>query len=51
MPHAIALRLDFSATDLRRLARWSKDASQARRLLAMVAIYDGGMRTEAALLR
>jgi hypothetical protein len=50
MPHAIALRLDFSATDLRRLARWSKVASQARRLLAMVAIYDGGMRTEAALL-
>ena len=50
MPRAIALRLDFSAADLRRLARRSKDASQARRLLALAAIYDGGTRTEAALL-
>ena len=50
MPRAIAMRLDFSAADLRRLARRSKDASQARRLLALAAIYDGGTRTEAALL-
>jgi transposase len=50
MPRAIARRSDFSATELRRLARRSKDASQARRLLALAAIYDGGTRSEAALL-
>jgi len=50
MPNAIALRLDFTAADLRRLARRSKDAAQARRLLALAAIYDGGTRSEAALL-
>ena len=50
MPQAIDLRLDFSASDLRRLARRSKDAAQARRLLALAAIYDGGTRSEAALL-
>ena len=50
MPQAIALRLDFSATDLRCLARRSEDAAQARRLLALAAIYDGGTRSEAALL-
>ena len=46
MPRAIALRSDFNATELRRLARRSKDAAQARRLLALAAIYDGGMRSE-----
>ena len=50
MPSAIALRSDFSTADLRRLARWSKDAAQARRLLALAAIYDGGSRSEAARL-
>ena len=50
MPSAIAVRSDFSAADLRRLARRSKDASQARRLLALAAIYDGGTRSEAARL-
>ncbi len=45
MPRAFALRLDFSATDLRRLAKRSKDASQARHLLALAAIYDGGTRS------
>jgi transposase len=50
MPNAIPLRLDFSAGDLRRLARRSKDGAQARRLLALAAIYDGGTRSEAALL-
>ena len=48
MPRAIALRSDFTASDLRRLARLSKDAPQARRLLALAATYDGGKRTEAA---
>ena len=50
MARAIALRSDFSASELRRLARQSKDAAQARRLLALAAIYDGGMRSEAALI-
>ncbi len=44
----VALRLDFDAGSLRRLARNSKDANQARRLLALAAIYAGGTRTEAA---
>ena len=48
MARAIALRSDFSAAELRRLARWSRDAAQARRLLALAAIYDGGTRSEAA---
>ena len=50
MPRAITLRSDFTASDLRRLARLSKDAPQARRPLALAAIYDGGKRTEAARL-
>jgi transposase len=50
MPRAIALRPDFSAADLRRLARRSKNAAQARRPLALAAISDGGTRSEAARL-
>lgn len=45
-----ALRPDFRATELRRLARRSRDAAQARRLLALAAIYDGGTQAEAARL-
>lgn len=44
----ISLRQDFDAAGLRRLARHSTDASQARRLLALAMIYAGGSRTEAA---
>lgn len=50
MARAIALRPDFRAAELRRLARRSKHAAQARRLLALAAIYDGGTRSEAARL-
>jgi len=50
MSMPIPLRADFDATRLRRLARESKDASQARRLLALATIYAGGTRTEAAEL-
>ncbi|MCX7310149.1 MAG: helix-turn-helix domain-containing protein, partial [Alphaproteobacteria bacterium] len=50
MPLAISLRADFNASDLRRLARRSQSATQARRLLALAAIYDGGTRSEAARL-
>jgi transposase len=48
MPCAIALRSDFDAVTLRRLARHSREAAQARRLLALAAICDGGTRSEAA---
>ena len=44
----IPLRRDFDAPSLRRLARNSKDANQARRLLALAAIYAGGTRSQAA---
>lgn len=50
MGRAIALRSDFTGAELRRLARRGKDAGQARRLLALAAIYDGGTRSEAARL-
>ena len=44
----IPLRGDFKASQLRGLAKKSKDGPQARRLLALAAIYDGATRTEAA---
>ena len=45
---AIPLRDDFDAAALRGSARRTKDAAQARRLLAPAAVYDGATRTEAA---
>ena len=48
MGSAIGLRDDFDGAGLRRLARGSKSANQARRLLALAQIYDGGSRSEAA---
>ncbi|MDP9812268.1 hypothetical protein J2W42_005138 [Rhizobium tibeticum] len=39
MGAAISLRADFDAEGLRRLARKSKHAAQARRLLALALIY------------
>jgi len=44
----IALRSDFDAATLRGFARRTKDSAQARRLLALAVIYDGGSRTQAA---
>ena len=44
----IPLRGDFDASRLRVLARKSKDGPQARRLLALAAIYEGATRSEAA---
>jgi len=44
----VPLRADFDAQRVRRAARLSKDGPQARRLLALAAIYDGASRTEAA---
>ena len=48
MGAAIGLREDFGSVRMRALARTVKDAGQARRLLALAVIYDGGRRTEAA---
>jgi transposase len=48
MSVAIPLRRDFDAPRLRGLAKKTKNAPQARRLLALAAIYDGATRTEAA---
>jgi transposase len=48
MSAAIALRTDFTGSDLRHLARSTRDANQARRLLALATIYDGGSRSDAA---
>ena len=44
----IPLRSDFDASQLRALARKTKDGPQARRLLALAAIDEGASRTEAA---
>jgi len=48
MGSAIELRADYTADDLRRVAKSSSDARQTRRLLALAAIYDGASRTTAA---
>jgi transposase len=44
----LPFRADFGATHLRSFARRAKDGPQARRLLALAAIYDGVTRTEAS---
>jgi len=46
----IPLRGDFEASQLRGLAKKTKDGPWARRLLAVAAIYDGATRSEAAKL-
>ena len=48
MAAAIKVRCDYTAADLRRLARRRGEADQVRRLLAMAVILDGGSRMEAA---
>ena len=44
----IPVRADFDARMVRAAARRSKNGPQARRLLALAAIYEGASRTEAA---
>ena len=48
MAAPIPLRSDFDADALRREARQSRDAAQARRLLALATIHEGGARGDAA---
>jgi transposase len=44
----IPLRSDFDAVQLRVIARKAKDGPQARRLLALAAVYEGATRIAAA---
>jgi transposase len=48
MPSAVALREDYSAEELRALARRSKEVNQSRRLLSLAAVRDGMDRGSAA---
>jgi transposase len=48
MPSAVRLREDYSAEELRTLARRSKAVSQSRRLLSLAAVRDGMDRGAAA---
>lgn len=48
MASAVRLRTDYSAADLRRLAKASKDSNQSRRFLSLPAIVEGWSRGEAA---
>ena len=48
MPSAVELRIDYSAGELRRLAKKSKDNNRARRLLSLAAVRDGMNRADAA---
>jgi transposase len=48
MPPAARLRADYSAGDLRSLAKRSKDADQGRRLLSLAAVQEGMDRGQAA---
>jgi transposase len=48
MPSAVRLREDYSAEQLRGLARRSKDVNQSRRLLSLAAVRDGMDRGSAA---
>ena len=48
MPSAVRLREDYSAEELRALARRSKEVNQSRRLLSLAAVRDGMDRGAAA---
>jgi len=48
MGQAVPVRSDYTAGEVRRVAKRAKDAAQARRLLAIAAVLDGSSRTQAA---
>jgi hypothetical protein len=48
MGSAVKMRTDYSAVELRRLARVSKDARQSSRLLSLAAVLDGMKCADAA---
>src|SRR6185436_19357048 len=48
MGQAIAVRRDYTAGEVRRIAKRARDVAQARRLLAIAAVLEGALREEAA---
>lgn len=48
MGSAVKMRTDYSAAELRRLAKETKDVNQSRRLLSLAAVLDGMNRADAA---
>ena len=48
MPSAMTLRTDYSARELRNLAKRSRNNNQSRRLLSLAAVLDGMSREDAA---
>lgn len=48
MSAAIGIRSDYSADELRNLARNSRNGAQARRLMSLAAVTEGKSRLEAA---
>ena len=48
MPSAVKLRTDYSAKELRMLAKRVTDNNQSRRLLSLAAVLDGMSREDAA---
>lgn len=48
MGSAVKMRTDYSAAELRRLAKNSKNANQSRRFLSLAAVLDGMGREHAA---
>src|SRR6516164_9799045 len=48
MGHAIPVRTDYNAGEVRRFAKQAKDVAQARRLLAIAAVLEGASRADAA---
>lgn len=48
MGSAVTMRTDYTAAELRRLAKETKDVNQSRRLLSLAAVLDGMNRAEAA---
>jgi transposase len=48
MGSAVMMRTDYSAAELRRLAKETKSVNQSRRLLSLAAVLDGMNRADAA---
>lgn len=51
MAAPLPFRTDFTADAVRSHARRARDANQARRLLALATLYEGGSRSDAARRR
>jgi len=49
MPASVTLRRDYSAEELRRLAKSAKSVGQGRRLLSLAAVMDGMSRAAARI--